>query len=624
MLPERILLWMEEKTGLYIIGLGVWLLPILIVAAGFAIRHFGWWEVLSLPGSVGPGPGPEAKQVIADQGSMGHDWLLRLVGVCFSGTVLTAIALKMKEAVQSWILRRYYHDHIVICGLDGKGWYFLKSFRTAGYRVAVIERDPHSAKIARARKELAIVIVGDATEPEVLKQANVATAKGVICVCGEDRTNADIAIRTKDLWDEQAPARDEHKPQKRMARNGKTGPPHCMVHIYSPDLCESLRPLAIEIWANDGFTLEFFNVFEIGATFMFGQSDPFRRDDPECANEPHILVVGVGWVGERVVSLAAKRWWNLYEKAPNHERLRISIIDRAVNERLRLRLKTRYPELQRGCLTVLYKGDIELRGPLSDILSRVCTRSCPVTAVYVCLDNQTLAVATAFNIRMALLRIAPTSSIPIVVRVDQEGGFHRLARRRSIIPFGLFEKTCNANLLGDQNLFERLARRMHGLWLQRASVRVVSQDLLDRPQDGRWDEIPEDYRNDNRDQVQHTVQKLRDLGYYIDEPGGTSGGEVMELPKDEVDYLAALEHARWVTFRKNHGWVEGSPKDHLNRIHPDLVPWEQLGAESREYCRMFIREFPQILGGLGYGLYRIGGSREPTISLSLTGEMSTL
>ncbi|MEW6349240.1 MAG: NAD-binding protein [Thermodesulfobacteriota bacterium] len=603
MLPERILLLMEEKTGLYLIGLGIWVLPILIVAAGFAIRHLDVWELLSLNELVGPAP--FARAVATDQGSMGHDWWIRLVGLCFSGTVLTAIALKMKETVQAWIVRKYYHNHIVICGLDAKGWYFLKSFRNAGFRVAAIEKDPQCARIARARKELAVVIEGDATDAEVLRQANVTTATGVICVCGEDQTNADTAIQTKDLWDEQWQARIENNSKKRKEEDGESAPPHCLVHIYSPDLCESLRPMAIEIWANDGFTIEFFNVFEIGATLMFGQSDPFRREYPGRKDDPHILVIGLGWVGERVVSLAAKRWWSLCEKAPNRERLRISVIDKAVSEHLRRRIKSRYPELQRSCLTVLYEGDVESRGPLSELLSRVFAQSPPVTAVYVCLNNQALAVSTAFNIRMALRRFAPEARISIVVRVDHEGGFHRLVRRRSIVPFGLFEKTCNANLLGDQNLFERLAQRMHGLWLERASADPAREALPAKPQARPWDEIPEEFKNDNRDQVQHTVQKLRDLGYYFDALDGTSGQEVVHLPEDEVDYLAALEHARWVTFRKNHGWVEGSPKDDHSKVHPDLAPWEQLRPKSREYCRMFIREFPLNLQDLGYGLYRM-------------------
>lgn len=47
-------------------------------------------------------------------------------------------------------------------------------------------------------------------------------------------------------------------------------------------------------------------------------------------------------------------------------------------------------------------------------------------------------------------------------------------------------------------------------------------------------------------------------------------------------------HDAWVAFLLVRGWRPGPGKDPENKIHPNLVPWDELSPEQRDKDRVFI------------------------------------
>ena len=79
---------------------------------------------------------------------------------------------------------------------------------------------------------------------------------------------------------------------------------------------------------------------------------------------------------------------------------------------------------------------------------------------------------------------------------------------------------------------------------------------------------------------------------------------VVEFTPEEIEELAFLEHRRWCTERLRNGWVAGSPRDDERRIHPDLVPYDLLSEQSREYDRVAARTVLAILERAGFAVVR--------------------
>jgi Trk K+ transport system NAD-binding subunit len=93
--------------------------------------------------------------------------------------------------------------HIVVCGLGNIGFRVVEELIGAGERVVVIEREANNPFIASSRREGAAVIVGDATIPEVLRQARAGTAAAVITATSKDLVNLEIALLLSEIHPQQ-------------------------------------------------------------------------------------------------------------------------------------------------------------------------------------------------------------------------------------------------------------------------------------------------------------------------------------------------------------------------------------------------------------------------------------
>ena len=79
---------------------------------------------------------------------------------------------------------------------------------------------------------------------------------------------------------------------------------------------------------------------------------------------------------------------------------------------------------------------------------------------------------------------------------------------------------------------------------------------------------------------------------------------VRSLSEDEVEFLARVEHDRWVEERTRAGWTYGAEKDVERRISPYLVGWEELSDEVREYDRAPMREMIALVESAGLAVTR--------------------
>lgn len=88
-------------------------------------------------------------------------------------------------------------DHFIVCGLGRVGRAVVREFDSAGVPYVIIESNPERARWAVTRDLL--LVTGDATREEVLRQAGVERARSLIAAVAGDAENIYIILTAREL-----------------------------------------------------------------------------------------------------------------------------------------------------------------------------------------------------------------------------------------------------------------------------------------------------------------------------------------------------------------------------------------------------------------------------------------
>lgn len=513
-------------------------------------------------------------------------WELELARLLAPGlamyTAFCALASLFREQLRLF-RSRFWKDHVVICGLGDKGLLLATRFHERGARVVILERNPDNEYLHPCREQGALVLVGDAAAPEMLSQARVQKAGTLIAVCGDDGANAEVAVAGAGL-----------------VQHRKRGMLTCFVHIVDPQLCSLLRQRELAMGVTNCFRVQFFNVYESGARVLAKNHPPF--EDQNQSGPPHLVVVGVGYMGQSLVTHLAKSWWPRYQVSG--KALRLTLIDRFARRKIEV-LRLRYPQLEKCC--ELDIQDIEISGPefeRADFLHDPQGDS-SVTGVYVCLGTDSTSLTAGLRLREQIR----DRRVPIVVRTSSTSGLAALLGKHdgttgvaNLHAFPLLEETCDPEWQFE-SANELLARATHEEYL--AQQERDGQTPETNPAMVPWEQLPERLRESSRRQTDHIGTKLAAVSCDLT-PLTDWEAPLFEFTPEEVETLGRLEHDRWNQERLHEGWKYApGPKNIEKKTTPHLVPWDQLSEEIREYDRIPLRELPSFLAKVGLKICRI-------------------
>jgi len=338
---------------------------------------------------------------------------------------LKALSLIFKEQIQLFKVS-FLRDHVVICGLGRKGVLLAKCFREERYAVVVIESDEGNDYIIQCRDEGAVVLIGDSTDRRLLRKAGVHKAKYCISVCGEDGINAEISVHALDLV----------KSRRKKILT-------CIVHVVDPQLCNLLKEKEIESGKPDAFKLDFFNVFDRGARAWLDEHPPFRKDRKPGDPLPHLLIVGVGRMGESLIAHTAEEWRPFF--AASGEKLRFTLIDKFAEKKKEI-LYLNNSRLEEICDIIPLQMDILSPDFLKAKFLFDARNRCRITNVYICLDDDSFGLSTGLILHQHL----KDKGVPIIVRVRTEAGMAKLFKKEEkgslaqFFTFSLLDKTCRS------------------------------------------------------------------------------------------------------------------------------------------------------------------------------------
>ncbi|MBU1225847.1 MAG: NAD-binding protein [Actinobacteria bacterium] len=476
-----------------------------------------------------------------------------------------ALLQVFRTQIEQWRLR-LRRRHVVVVGLGWLGLELVERLSAGDRRVVVVSIDLDDEAVASVRRSRVPVVVGDARNPEVLREARAQRASHVVVLAGDDEVNAEIALAMGGVVG---------------AEGGE--PVVCLTHIRDPQLCRMLRTEVLSRHHTAGFRLEFFNVAEEAAAIMLDEHAGFLTD----AGPAIIGVVGGNDVAAAVVSEAA-RLRRLHGLSP------VEVVMTACGD-LMNRLESRFPQLRMGASIE------EVPGRVESLDRAAIDRLAGCGVVFVCLDQDTTAIATALEVADRL------GDTPVVVSLGQWAGMSSMLATdagsgRMIHPFLIPSRLLDADLLL-AGLGERLAREAHAAYV---AGRMADDPDPDDPALVDWRDLQEVFRESSRAQAAHLGAKLQAIGCGLaplvdwDAPPAT-------LTEDEIEQLAILEHERWVEERLAAKWRQGDHKDPVRKITPYLVPWDDLTEDIRELDRAAVRAVPRLLNRAGYQLVRIRG-----------------
>lgn len=90
-----------------------------------------------------------------------------------------------------------FSDHVVVCGIGRVGYRVVLQLLDAGYEVVAVEIDPSSEFVPVVARLKVPLIVGDARDPDVLRNAGLLRARGLIAAINDDLKNIEIALTAR-------------------------------------------------------------------------------------------------------------------------------------------------------------------------------------------------------------------------------------------------------------------------------------------------------------------------------------------------------------------------------------------------------------------------------------------
>ena len=87
---------------------------------------------------------------------------------------------------------------------------------------------------------------------------------------------------------------------------------------------------------------------------------------------------------------------------------------------------------------------------------------------------------------------------------------------------------------------------------------------------------------------------------YVPKPMDTSAVTVPRELNALLEHLAGNAHEVWAAQRMKGGWRWGPQRDDGKKLHPCLVPYEQLPESEKEYDRVAVLGVLRGILALGY------------------------
>lgn len=524
----------------------------------------------------------------------GNTEFFRIAAGAFLGSSSAGIIFVYFREKLYLVPLKFRRDHTIVCGLDYHSFLITRDLVKKKQKPVVIVKNGNNSYLASCKRMGVPVILGNPADPHLLKSAGAAKARYILSLADSDEHNAEVALQTMQLF---SPRTTEKVTS--------------VIQILDPRLFLIIRKQSFAVDNVAGFRIEFFNQHTMGAKLLLDQHPPLYRVDGGAEPYP-VIIIGAGNLGETIISRMARTWFE--NTATGVSRPEIYLVD-ANAKKILQNLNLRFQKLQNACTVIPVELDIQSAEFQTGALLAAPALKGGFTA-YICFRNDTLGIYTA----LTLHQYAQGRTIKIIVRIEENLHVARLISDeqyamegiREIFPVDMYSLTADSTIIqaGEQ---EYLARAIHENYCQRE--REKDQTLRNNRLLVSWEELGspalkkdgvdgKKYQESNRMQAHMIRTKMEMIGCDIGPLTDWDAPHTFTFTPDEVETLAAVEHERWMDEKLSEGWSAGPERDDIQKIHPSLIPYEELSEDEKEKDRETIRQIPRILSLVDFQVYR--------------------
>ncbi len=503
--------------------------------------------------------------------------IARLLGPLVIASAILSTVFALYRDQLSRFRMRHLRGHVVVAGLGAAGFRVAKAFAEDDWSVLAVDQDANNVAMEGCRERGIHVLVGDATDVHVLRQAGVGRAVLLVVMCGDDGVNVDVAANARAIC---------------LGHGNRILT--ALVEFDDFELWHVMKAQALVDRDESAFRLELINIPGLAADLLLDEHQPF---DPSRPGSPHVVVVGADGLAQSLI-VGLLRRWVVADRKPD-DVLTVTLAGPRATHTL-AGFVARNPELTDFPASRLrtWEADLGAAGGLDDAPE-------DVSAMYVALVSDTKALTLALTLRE---RPGPWATVPIVLAVaDRDAGVGRTVGRggpalKNIVAFGWLSQTLQPECLLEHTVTETIARIGHQLHCEDQFRRGATVET--EPSLVPWEQLHETLRESNRLWADGMAAKLSTLGCVVAPAPLADPRELdFEFTDAEMASLAPMEHDRWSVDMKRMGYRQG-PRD--DRHHPLIdVPFDELPEDNKEKDREHVRTMPEVLARAGFRIYRL-------------------
>lgn len=181
----------------------------------------------------------------------------------------------------------------------------------------------------------------------------------------------------------------------------------------------------------------------------------------------------------------------------------------------------------------------------------------------------------------------------------------------------------------DAVTIKKLARAIHSRYLQEVRKTASTDDSgpetsnqyypgdVQNMYSTDYENLSGDIKISNKDNAFHIPTKLLSIGYKMRRVRKGYKAPTLHLNPEEIETMARVEHIRWSWDKRLNGWIYGNVKDNTSKIHPGLIPFEELADHEKEKDRELVRLIPALLHDIDYEAYPVNPDQIKNLSYSI-------
>ena len=491
-------------------------------------------------------------------------WLSPAVVLYIAGkTILFLIRREFKS-----VLIKYKKNHIIVTALNQKSRYLITDLLANGEKVIVVAAIEDPRKLDIVEKEGAIIVEGDILSDKFLKNIAAHKAKYMVFIEDDDEKNISTAISVYNF----------------MVKHGKDKNQTLYTHVGDDLKLNELKELNFfeELTKQNKHNLNteirIFSANERASRVLFLKHSPDIFTEIKSTKDKQINIAIIG--SKTLAQSMIIRFARLGHYA-NLKKMKITLFHDGKD--IANKLERNFKNINNLIELDTINEDLEL---FDAEKFEAIHKKHPFSATYLLCEDDSLSS----GILNKLTKVETEKELDVILTLIKPDGL--LSKRYiasqidsiNLHKFNIIEESFTKDALISEKLDE-LAKIIHNDYL--SGLKTLNPDKSSHKP---WKLLALDFKNQNREQADHIYVKLRALGH------NTNTINEIKFTKGQVELLAEIEHNRWWANMVLSGWKNGKKRNDKKKIHTDLIPYDELTDEIKQYDRDAVVNIPKLLG----------------------------